>query len=38
MGACQCITNTSDNIDIKMTVSNTRMHRLKLGVESDEKG
>jgi hypothetical protein len=38
MGACQCITNTSDNIDIKMTLPNTRIHKLKLAVESDEKG
>jgi len=38
MGACQFITNTSDHIDIMMTVSNTRIDRLKLGVESDEKG
>lgn len=38
MGACQCITNTSDNIDIKMSLSNTRLHKLRLEIDSDEKG
>jgi hypothetical protein len=38
MGACQCIANTSDNIDIKMHVANTRIQKLKLEIESDEKG
>jgi hypothetical protein len=37
MGACQCIANNSDEIDIKMTVSNNRIHKIKNCLENDEK-
>jgi hypothetical protein len=37
MGACQCITSTSDSVDLKMNVVNSRIYKLKQSLEAEDR-